>query len=348
MQRVTRTCTETENTNSTPTATGKKKAQVQNVCATFPAPASWWPQSQSEFSPECQESWCFVPVRTRSICILVLIIIGGGRTTKNLKSWGRKERGEQKVVVWHLCLSPVVSIFNKCLPLCWVFAHPWTWTHLRGRAGSTTSYSACQTFPIIKPCFQLLITLLNLNHLGFNFPCQVSALGWIFCYPFFFFFHCQPIKRFSCFREDGQGKYRSLQHRNILGNLSCKILCLPGVEKGLEIWRIEKSYQIWSSKIILKTLFIPKQYLLHLCNSIFPGHVLAFSPTGHGKTVWPLHHSPPALRLGPENLVFFHPNCPISHQPSLPKGSHPCFNLPPLPPHHCIFQLQQGMQSIKM
>lgn len=46
-----------------------------------------------------------------------------------------------------------------------------------------------------------------------------------------------------------------------------------------------------------------------------------------------LHHCPPALRLGPGNLIFFHPNSPISHQPSLPKGSHPCFNLPPLPLH---------------
>lgn len=145
-------------------------------------------------------------------------------------------------MLWHLCLSPVVNIFNKRLSLCRVFAHPWTRTHLRGRAGSTTSYSACQTFPIIKPCFQLLITLLNLNHLGFSFPCQVSALGWIFCYPFFFFFFsCQPKKKGSAVSEKmARENPRACNTKKILGNLSCKILdpsCCRERTGNLKYWK---------------------------------------------------------------------------------------------------------------
>lgn len=66
----------------------KKKSQVQNVCATFPAPESWLFVTPKPVwiillvSSEHQESCCFVPARTRSIWTLVLIIIGGGKTTK--------------------------------------------------------------------------------------------------------------------------------------------------------------------------------------------------------------------------------------------------------------------------
>lgn len=91
---------------------------------------------------------CFVPVRTWSICSLVLIRVRRGRTTK---SWRTKVEKKEINKKWCLggsvcrcstvsaCFQPETT-WHWYMPSCWVCTHPHTCTHLRGRAGSTTYY----------------------------------------------------------------------------------------------------------------------------------------------------------------------------------------------------------------
>lgn len=67
----------------------------------------------------------------------------------------------------------------------------------------------------------MLITLLNLNHLGCNLPCQVSALGWIFCFAFFFFSH-QPKKGSAVSEKMARENTGACSIKKNLATFSCK------------------------------------------------------------------------------------------------------------------------------
>lgn len=123
----------------------------------------------------------------------------------------------------------------------------------------------------------MLITLSNLNHLGYSFLCQVSFSGWVFCFAL--------LKTIS---QNKQTKKKSSDFsekmaRERLGMFNTIVaLSLKGLESSYFRERTKnfmkwKSCQNWGSKIALKALCRLKKHHWHLCNSIFPVYTLPFT-----------------------------------------------------------------------
>lgn len=92
--------------------------------------------------------------------------------------------------------------------------------HIADRVGSSACNYPCLTVLVTSSCFQLLLSLLDVTHPGWNVFCQGLASGWFFPLPF------------SSGRRKGEGSFGkngSVVSRARLGN------CL--FEQELEIWQ---------------------------------------------------------------------------------------------------------------
>lgn len=113
-------------------------------------------------------------------------------------------------------------------PSSWIFyiclcIQVYIYTCITRTPVTSTNSWACLALSIIGPCFHLFITLPNSKCSSWNFPCWVSASGWIFSGKF-------QVKQYSCSENGVKGEQSPFSpcfsYSHFTENLFC--LCALG------------------------------------------------------------------------------------------------------------------------